>query len=286
MSDEAKLRTGAGLSALWDGETIKRVRVDGATVLPGRRLAMHLLAQPDVASAMLNDPLLVDQGLLSRVLATAPDPASGTRLWREPSPESTIAMERYDARLLEILERPLPLADGTQNTLAPRTLRLSPAARRLWIDFYDHIETELGSGGGLEPIRGLANKLPEHAARIAGVLTLVGDIDTIEIAPVAIERGIELAQHYAAEGLRLFGASGVRAELGLARTLLGWLRSRAEPVVSLRHIYQFGPGAIRDKARAEKVAGLLEDHGYLVRVSGGAEIEGKWSRVVWQVIHE
>ena len=87
MSDEAKLRTAAGLSAAWDGEAMKRVRVEGSTVLPGRRLTMHLMAQPDVASAMLNDPLLASQGLLSRVLTTAPDAASGTRMWREPSPD-------------------------------------------------------------------------------------------------------------------------------------------------------------------------------------------------------
>jgi Protein of unknown function (DUF3987) len=47
MSDDAKLRTAAGLSAAWDGEPIKRVRGgDGVTVLPGRRLAMHLMARP------------------------------------------------------------------------------------------------------------------------------------------------------------------------------------------------------------------------------------------------
>ena len=42
MADDAKLRTASGLSALWDGEPIKRVRaLDGFTVLPGRRVAMH-----------------------------------------------------------------------------------------------------------------------------------------------------------------------------------------------------------------------------------------------------
>src|SRR5207247_7663186 len=51
MSDDAKLRTAAGLSATWDGEPIKRVRADGAIVLSDRRLTMHLMAQPDVASA-------------------------------------------------------------------------------------------------------------------------------------------------------------------------------------------------------------------------------------------
>jgi hypothetical protein len=74
MSDDARLRTAAGLSAVWDGESIRRVRAgDGVTVLPGRRLAMHLMAQPDVAANWMCDSLLIDQGITSRVLVTAPD---------------------------------------------------------------------------------------------------------------------------------------------------------------------------------------------------------------------
>src|ERR1700730_13901592 len=76
MSDDAKLRTAAGLSKLWDDGETRRVRSgDGATrrvrpeadavTVPGRRLAVHLMAQPDAAGIMLNDRLLADQGLLS-----------------------------------------------------------------------------------------------------------------------------------------------------------------------------------------------------------------------------
>src|SRR5262249_32196958 len=160
------------LSALWDRGTCNRVRGgDGATVLPGRRVAMHLMAQPDVAAIWFSDRLLIDQGLLSRVLATAPEPASGTRMHPEPSPESDTVLKGYGARLLSILERPLPLATGTFNELAPRKLMLSTDSRCMSIAFGNHIETRLGAGGELEPVRGLANKLPEHAARIAAVLT-------------------------------------------------------------------------------------------------------------------
>ena len=286
MSDDAKLRTAAGLSAAWDGEAIKRVRADGAIVLSGRPLAMHLMAQPDVASALLNDPVLADQGMLSRVLTTAPDAASGTRIWREPSPESNSVMQRYGARLLDILELPLPLDSGTQNTLAPRALPLSGAARRLWIGFYNHIEERVASGRELEPVRGLANKIPEHAARIAAVLTIVHDIRASEVVTWAIESGIELAQHFATEALRLYGASRVNAEVQLALHLLNWLLPRDNLLVSLPCIYQQGPAAIRDKARATKVTAILEDHGYLVPIPDGAEIEGRWRRDVWRVVRE
>lgn len=283
MSDDAKLRTAAGLSAAWDGEPIKRVRGgDGVIVLPGRRLAMHLIAQPDVASEMLNDRLLADQGILSRFLVTAPDAASGTRLWREPSPESDTALRRYGAGLVDILELPLPLVDGAPNTLTPRTLPLSVDSRRLWVGFYNHLERRVGSGGELEQVRGLANKLPEHAARMAAVLTLVRNIHAGEVAVAEMNSGIKLAQHYAAEALRLLAVSHVSGELQLAQQLLDWLRGQwKEPAVSLPDIYQRGPNAIRDKARAARIVGILADHGFLERIQGGANIEGKWRRDAW-----
>jgi hypothetical protein len=49
---------------LWDDGETRRVRVgDGAAMLLGRRLTVHLMVQPDVAGIMLSDRLLADQGL-------------------------------------------------------------------------------------------------------------------------------------------------------------------------------------------------------------------------------
>jgi hypothetical protein len=284
MAEDAKLRTAAGLSALWDGEPIKRVRATEETVvLPGRRVALHLMAQPDVAAIWMSDPLLIEQGLMSRVLLTAPDPSSGIRLWREPQLASHEAMRRYGARLLDILERKLPLATATRNELNPPKLPLSSAARQLFIAFYDHVEQRLGSGGELEPIRGLANKMPEHAARIAAVLKLLHD-EAGEIASAEIEAGISIAQHHAAEALRLWGASRLSAELHQAQRLLTWLQTTwREPVVSLPNIYQRGPSAIRDKASAHKAVTILENHGWLVPATP-CEIAGTFRRDVWRIV--
>ena len=80
MNPDNKARTAAGLSDVWDGSPIRRLRAgDGASFLPGRRLSLHLMAQPDIAAIMLTDRLLLDQGLLSRVLLTAPETLAGTR---------------------------------------------------------------------------------------------------------------------------------------------------------------------------------------------------------------
>jgi hypothetical protein len=288
MKDDAKLRTATGLSEVWDGKPIKRVRaLDGFTVLPGRRVSMHLMVQPDVAAFLLGDRLLLDQGFMSRVLATAPEPSSGTRIWRDPSPDSDAAIKRYGSRLLNIFERPLPVAPGTRNELVPRTLKLSPEARQRWIAFHDHVEPRLVVGGELEPVCGLANKLPEHAARIAGVLTLVRDITASEIAEAEMSAGIALAEHYAVEALRLFGASRVSANVLLAYRLERWLFTQwGEPNISLPDIYQRGLNAIGDQATARRMVAILEEHGRLVRLPKGAMVAGQRRHEAWHIVRE
>src|SRR5262249_44839580 len=134
MKEEARLRTATTLSKLWDGNPIDRIRSgESAQVLPGRRLAMHLMAQPNVAALFLGDGMLAEQGLLSRMLATAPESAIGTRMWRPAAEESNKAVQFYGKRLLDILELPLPLAVGKQNELTPRELQLTREAHQKWI---------------------------------------------------------------------------------------------------------------------------------------------------------
>jgi Protein of unknown function (DUF3987) len=52
---EHRLKTASWLSTLWDGRGLRRFRAgDGVTDLPGRRLAMHVMIQPDAAAAFLS----------------------------------------------------------------------------------------------------------------------------------------------------------------------------------------------------------------------------------------
>jgi hypothetical protein len=81
------------------------------------------------------------------------------------------------------------MAEGKANELIPRPLPLSSEAMQGWIAFVDHVERQIGRGGDLEPIRGLANKLPDHAARLAAVLTLVEDLNAGEVG-VAFEGSV------------------------------------------------------------------------------------------------
>jgi len=163
--------------------------------------------------------------------------------------------------------------------LEPRPLPLSVEAVPRWSEFVEHVERSIGPNGDLEPVKGFANKMPEHAARLAGVLTLIENINAHEIDVETLERGIALAEHYATEALRIFQTSKINADLVLAQRLLNWMQQNwKEAAISLPDIYQRSLNSIRDKATAARLVTILVDHGWLSPIPGGAEIDGKHRR--------
>jgi hypothetical protein len=286
MTAEAKLRSAGGISVLWDGGLVQRVRSgDGTTILGNKRVSMHLMAQPDVASQFLTDPVLQDQGLLSRFLIVSPSETSGTRFVRDVQPATEANLKSYQAQLLKILQTPAPPEPFSKNSLEPRELPLTYAATTLWNKFSDHIEARNGSTGEFVPIRGFANKLAEHAGRLAAVLTLVRDISAEEIDGNDMASGIKLAQHYAGEALRLWGASRVSDNIRIAKTVLDWAQQHSpDGIFSLVDTYQRGPFSVREKDIAKAAITTLEGHGWLQRIPGGAEIRGQHRREVYRIV--
>lgn len=286
MSQDQRLKTAAGLSSVWDGEPIKRVRAgDGAVTLAGRRLSLHLMAQPDVAAQLVNDELLRSQGLLSRILVSAPPSTAGTRLFASPSAMAQADLSRYSERLAEFLCRQPPLREATRNELAPRLLSMSPEAQRIWIAFHDFVEERLAPHGDFEVISGLGNKAAEHAARIAGLLALWTDFETTEISASAMANGTIIVQYHLNEAIRMRELASVNPHLRLCQRVLGWLSaSWNEPAIFPALIYQKGPvRQVRDRSTALKVIETLKDHGHLIRLDGGARIAGRNRKEAWLI---
>jgi hypothetical protein len=245
---------------------------------------MHLMVQPDAAARLLADPVLEDQGLLSRLLAVAPASLAGSREWRDPDPASRASLRLYNARVGAIFQRPLPMKEGIGEGLTPRVVPLSSDAKRAWKAFYSMIERQLLPDGELRAIKGLANKLPEHATRLAAVLALIDDVDTGVLSLDHLERGILLAEHYASEALRIHGSARISPDIQAAAHLLAWLTNKwSEPVVSAVECYSRGPRAVRSKRQAEKLLAILEEHGWIMRLETSAVIKDKKRQQVWQI---
>jgi hypothetical protein len=149
------------------------------------------------------------------------------------------------------------------------------------VAFHDHVERQLGDEQPLASIRGFGSKAAEHALRIAGVLTLIDDVAASEMKAEHIKAGIALVQFYLTEALRLVDAGRADSDLLLAEKLLAW--AQQYDYIYPQKMYQYGPNGIRDKQTAKRIASILEDHGWLIRVEGGQEVDGAHRREVWRV---
>ena len=245
----------------------------------------YLMIQPGVARIFLTDQLLADQGVLSRILVAAPASLSGTRFYKEPSPESDQKLSHYNQLIHDLLATPMPVKADTKNELSPRVITLSPQAKVKWIDYANFVEGELLPSRKYELIKGLANKLGEHAARLATVLVVAQDPLASEVNSINMENSIALARYYASEAVRMCEEGNVDKQILLAERLLNWLYQNWEQnCISLPDIYQRSLSIVNSKKKAIPLIELLEEHGWLVRIKEGQILEGKFRRDVWRIV--
>jgi hypothetical protein len=271
MSDESELRTITLLSRLWDGSPIDRVRATERehTMLFGRRLAIHLMAQPEVANRLLGKSLYRSQGMLARFLVCAPASRIGTRIndGGHADPANDPRLRNYWHAVRQLLERQ-PNEDREVGGLDPPCLALSPEARAALIRAHNDIETAMRDDGELSGVREFASKAAEHACRIAGVLTLISDPDAFAVSVETMRWALELVQAYLREHIRLAGAASISVEVSNGVKLLEWIKRKKVPELTTRKVMQLGPYAIREAPIAKAALRMLHDHGWLITEDG------------------
>lgn len=285
FTNETAMRTAGTLSKLWDNGTLDRVRAsEGAVKLYGRRLALHLLAQPVIAERALSDDVLSGQGFLARCLLAWPESTAGSRPYLAESLSSDVGLIRYSARLAALHREPLPLAQDTRQELQPRILRLSPDAKALWVRFHDGIEAAMKPGARFATVQAWASKSPEQALRIAGVLTLVDNPHAQHVDADTIERAAELALWHLNEAARLAGTAELSREVRDAEALLNWCHETGRALLYSTDALNKGPARIREREPFTQAAGELVRAGWAEPVEGGAVVDGKHRRHVWRIV--
>lgn len=273
MSKEAVARTAGTLCKLWDNGTLDRVRsLDGATKLYGRRLALHLLAQPVIAERALSDDVLAGQGFLARCLLAWPESTAGTRSYRAESLRDDAALARMAYRLGELHRQPLPLAEGERQELRPRALHLDAAAKAVWVQLHDAVEAGMGPGGQFATVKPWASKTPEQALRIAGVLALLESDAVQTITADTMARAAELALWHLHEAVRLAGTAEVSPEVRDAEALLKWCHETGRTLLYSTDALHKGPARIRERETFARAMGELERAGWAEAVEGGMEL--------------
>ena len=145
----------------------------------------------------------------------------------------------------------------------------------------------MAHGGKLASIRGFASKLAEHAGRLAAVVALFADPSCTSVSAEAMSAGIDLANHYASEALRLNDEARIADQLRVAEKLRQWLADRGKAAVYPAEIYQLGPSELRTKTDAMTAIRILVDHGFLSPMHGSDNrpvvLDGVTRKEAWRV---
>jgi hypothetical protein len=271
LSEEAELRTIAMLSRAWQGAPLDRVRATDSehVILYGRRLSIHLLAQPEVASRLLGSQLYRSQGFLARWLLAAPESLAGTRIYNPASTEThdDARLQRFYRAIDALLAQPAT-EDHEVGGLDPPCIALSPDAKQLLIRAYDEIERAQGAGADLEQVREWASKAAEHACRIAGVIALVSDPHATAVSAEIMRGALSLTEFHLSEYQRLVGHAGISEDTRRAQLLQDWLKRKALRSFTARQVMQFGPGSIRSSDVARAAVRVLEDNHWVFTDDG------------------
>jgi hypothetical protein len=266
---ENLLKSASGLSSLWDGSPIRRLRAaDGESAARvGCRLSVHLMIQPVVAREVLTNPILQGQGFLARFLVAWPQSLAGTRLYRDLNPDEDVRLQRYRRRMAQLLAR-TPALDVHEG-LAPPSLTMEAPALAAWIEVHDRIEIRLGKGGELQEIKPMAAKGAENVLRMAGVMAVVEESESITCE--LIERAAKLMEWYLGEALRVVNPAQADSRTLLAQRLLEWLLANDWQRFEARRLQREGPRFVRKSARhRDELLGILVEHRQLFSRDGRA----------------
>ncbi len=287
MNKDNVAKSAAGMSKLWDGAAIDRIRAgDGASKMYGKRLAMHALMQPVIAEMVLANETLVGQGFLARGLMAWPAGTAGSRIYDSTNLCSDPAMQAYWEGMRRLLETAPPLLPDTRNELAPRALQLTPEAKEFWVGTANAIEALNGPEGDYARVKPWASKAAEQIARIAGVLTLVEDSGANQIPKPAIVAAANLMEWFLDEANRLVGSATTSPEIKNAEAIRDWCKANGKEFVHSSELLQKGPSAIREARTLHASMTELERAGWALLIKDGMELEGTHRRKVWRMYWE
>lgn len=294
MNADNALKTACGLSNLWDGKPLTRVRKsEGSKIYYGRRLSMHLMIQPIVLMKLLNNPILVGQGLLSRCLFSAPSPLAGTRKYREENLNKDKDIISYYDHINKILDSPSPKnneqndsTQGMDEGLTPIPVELNDEAKNRWKKFHDDIDRRMCVEGEFYPIKSFASKAAEQVLRIAGLFAFSESISLAgkpQINLQQIERAILLVEFYLSEALRTLGQCEVNQNIIIAQRTLEWIKNcYPNSIFPLSAVYQLGPAQVRNAKKAKEIMEILKEHDLVIEVVDTV-INKKKVRSAWRL---
>jgi hypothetical protein len=280
MSKEQQTLTCGILSKFWDGSFFIRPRAsqDGDGYVPATPTTVNLMFQPILLPDTYGNEFLISQGLLARMLPAWPESRMGMRLHKPSDASDRAIVEDFQNESAAALYR--TLADQSE-----RELTLSPDARNVCIRFHDRIEKQLAPGARLSDVTGFASKAPEHACRLAALMTLFEDPDATTVTLETMTNACKLMEYYLEQHRHLCAAGKNQACVGHAQTLLNWLQKNVTSGSGFAtdRILQSGPVGTRNAKTLDQAIAILMQYGWVTKLPDGTIVDGKRRRKAFRL---
>lgn len=159
-------------------------------------------------------------------------------------------------------------------------LELSEDAFSACVKFHDEIEAELAPGKWAADISSFAAKAPEHACRVAALMTLYEDQNATEISEEMMENAIGIIKYHLGQFKYLCIAGVNEDAVSYAQKLLDWLKSNIAPGTGFATdvILQNGPVKTRNKKVMDRALAILIEYGWVAKLPDGTVVGGKKRR--------
>ncbi|WP_338141800.1 YfjI family protein [Cronobacter sakazakii] len=249
------------LNKMWDGSTYTLQRKNEPDrLIKNATLTAGLMAQPSVISRYIKNKgdIAKGIGIFNRFLICQPHSKQGYRTITNPV-TSNEHLPLFHKRLMEIIKKNIASNKNSKRTC----LYFSPEAQERWIQFHNHVESEMGmlGFGCFSDIKDYASKIAENAARISALLFYFNHGEG-DISLEAIEAAIEITLWFTDEYIRIFSVPkplDKKEEQIDSEELFKWVIKYCEDnsIIYFNKvlIYSFGPNRLRRKKVAD---GLLE----------------------------
>jgi uncharacterized protein DUF3987 len=227
-------------------------KVSGTLSVPRAAVSIVGGVQPELLREALSGEHLYD-GVASRVLFVAP-PEQPKR-WTEKTVCDEVRAEWTG--LLDELLALQPNEDGT-----PIDLPMSARAREVWVRYYnEHAQREVKEHG---PLRAAMSKLEATTARLALVIQLASDPQSIEVDFEAVEAGIKLSNWFEGQARRVYQEFEETQQEKDRWEVRDWIAKKGGGKITKRQLAHDGPGRFRKRVR--EVLEDLVDAGLAIRM--------------------
>lgn len=272
MSKEKMALTCGTLSKFWDGSFFIRPRVtqEGDGYVPPTPTTVNLMFQPNLIRGTFGSEFMLGQGILARMLPAWPESNMGKRRYRRSDPSDDAIVANFQNITAQALR-------NTLNDPTEKTLELSEGAFKECVAFHDAVEPELGRGKWAADISSFAAKAPEHACRLAALMTLYEDHEATVVTEATMASARAIVKYHLQQFKHLCVAGTNEEAVSHSQKLLDWLKSNLTPGSGFATdiILQKGPVRTRNRQTMDQALAILVQHDWIARLPDGTFVDGK-----------